>query len=116
ESGKEFECLVLVNSGGTGLLIDPSYMCMLKLKTTKLAYVILAFNINGLLNQVECIMHTVNLVVCCGAHTEHATFHVCSIGYCEVILGFLWLAKHNLEINWQAKTQAMAQPRQVREW
>ena len=34
-------------------------------------------------------------------HVERARMDICNLGKIEVILGMLWLAAHNLEIDWE---------------
>jgi hypothetical protein len=34
-------------------------------------------------------------------HKERAVFEVCDLGKNNLIMGFTWLKKHNLEIDWR---------------
>jgi len=46
-------------------------------------------------------MHQVECNVYYKGHIERMRIDVCNLGKTEVILGMLWLAVHNPEINWE---------------
>jgi len=42
-----------------------------------------------------------SLILSYQGHKEHAVFEVCDLGKSNLIIGYTWLHKHNLEINWE---------------
>jgi hypothetical protein len=34
-------------------------------------------------------------------HQERAVFEVCNLGKASLIIGYMWLCKHNPDINWE---------------
>ena len=58
------------------------------------------YNINGTLNQGGLITHETTMMSHKGHH-ENAVFEVCNLGKPNIIISFMWLKKHNLEIDWK---------------
>ena len=59
------------------------------------------YNVDGTLNKGGTIMEEVTLMMSHKGHKEKAVFEVCDLGKATIIIGLLWLQKHNPEINWQ---------------
>jgi len=70
-------------------------------KLQKLEKPIAVRNVNSTNNSRGAIMHQVECNVFYKGHVERMRMDVCNLGKTEVILGMLWLAVHNLEINWE---------------
>jgi len=58
-------------------------------------------NVDGTNNSRGAITHQVECNVFYKGHMEKMRIDVCNLGKTKVILGMLWLATHNLEINWE---------------
>ena len=58
-------------------------------------------NIDGSDNKGELITHEVEVNMYYKGHVERVRMDVCKLGKTEVILGMLWLAAYNPEINWK---------------
>jgi len=56
-------------------------------------------NVGGTYNSGEAITHEVEVNVYYKSHVERIRMDICNLGRTEVILGMLWLAAHNPEIN-----------------
>jgi len=52
-------------------------------------------------NRGGSITEEVTLILSYQGHKEHAVFKVCNLGKSNLIIGYTWLHKHNLEINWE---------------
>src|SRR6266702_4218928 len=68
---------------------------------TKLSHDIPVFNVDGTKNSAGNITHSMELIIDYNGHREKITAEVTDIGKNLLILGYTWLAKHNLEIDWQ---------------
>jgi len=66
-----------------------------------LARLIKVKNIDGSDNKGELITHEVEVNMYYKGHVERVRMDVCKLGKTEVILGMLWLAAYNPEINWK---------------
>ena len=58
-------------------------------------------NIDGTVNVGEAIMHQVECNIFFKRYIERVRMDVCNLEKTEVILGMLWLAIHNLGIDWE---------------
>src|SRR5882672_11087149 len=65
------------------------------------------YNVDGTLNDAGYITKVVNLMVQYRDHSERATFHVMGIGRMTIILGHMWLVKHNPKIDWSTRKVSM---------
>ena len=59
------------------------------------------FNVNGAANKAGQISEVVNVVLQYKIYLEQMLLAVSSLGKQDLILGFLWLKDHNLEVNWE---------------
>ena len=62
-----------------------------------------AYNVDGSPNEAGSIMEIVDAILHLDGHSERTAFAATSLGKQEIILGFTWLAEHNLEIDWQPR-------------
>ena len=56
---------------------------------------------DGTVNAGGAIIHQVEYNMFFKGHVERARMDICNLGKTEVILGILWLAAHNPEIDWE---------------
>jgi len=88
-----------LNSRATGLFIDTKFAKKKRFKLEKLKNPLLVQNIDGTINVEGAITHQVKCNMFFKGHVERAQIDICNLGKMEVILGILWLATHNSEIN-----------------
>jgi len=91
----------LLNSGATRLFIDTQFAKRRGFKLEKLKNSLLVRNIDGTVNVGEAIMHQVECNIFFKRYIERVRMDVCNLEKTEVILGMLWLAIHNLGIDWE---------------
>src|SRR5882724_11425613 len=87
----------LVNSGATGMFIDIKFIRSKNIWTHRLPR---AIPIDGTPNKAGHITEVIYLMVQYKDHSEWATFHITSFSQTTIILGHMWLMKHNPEIDW----------------
>jgi len=90
---------VLLDSGAIGLFMDTTFARKKGFKIEKLKKPLLVRNVDGTVNVGGAIMHQVECNIFFKGHVERARMDVCNLGKTEVILGMLWLAAHNPEID-----------------
>ena len=90
----------LVDCGATGEFIDWHYAKSDCFNLVKLSQPIPMYNVDSTLNEASSITEVVNLILHYKNHSERTTFAVSSLGKQKLILGHLWLQKHNPKINW----------------
>jgi len=91
----------LLDSGATGMFMDRQTAARHGFKLQKLKRLIAVRNVDGTNNSGGAIMHQVECNVFYKGHMERIRMDMCDLGKTEVILGMLWLAAHNPEINWE---------------
>ena len=89
----------LLDSGTIGMFMDRQTAAKYGFKLQKLERPIVVRNVDSTNNSREAIMHQVECNVFYKSHMERIRMDVYDLGKTEVILGILWLAAHNLEIN-----------------
>jgi len=92
---------VLLDSGATGMFIDKKFAEGNGITMRLLDKPIRVHNVDGTLNQGGSITHEVTLMLSHKGHKEKAVFKVCDLGKSTVIIGYTWLQKHNLTIDWK---------------
>ena len=65
------------------------------------------YNMDGTLNQEGSITKKITFMMSFKGHKEKAMFEVCDLGKESIIIGLLWLQKHNPEINWSTSKVKM---------
>jgi len=90
---------VLLDSGAIGLFMDTTFARKKGFKMEKLKKPLLVRNVDRTVNVGGAIMHQVECNIFFKGHVERARMDVCNLGKTEVILGMLWLAAHNPEID-----------------
>ena len=91
----------LLDSSTTGLFIDTTFAKEKGFKIEKLKKPLLVRNVDGTANAGGAIMHQVECNMFFKGHMERARMDICNLGKIELILGMLWLAAHNPEIDWE---------------
>jgi hypothetical protein len=89
----------LINSGAGGLFIDQNFA-----KNFDINYLdkpVKAYNVDGTENKRGTINAYVNLEFSLGEQKFKEQFYVTGLGKQKIILGFPWLHKYNLIIDWK---------------
>ena len=91
----------LLDSGATGLVISSEFAKKQGFKLKKLERPVNVRNVDGLLNKEGPIENTVEVNIYYQGHRERMEIDVIGGQKWIVILGMLWLAHHNPEIDWR---------------
>ena len=91
----------LLDSGATGLVISSEFARKQGFKLKKLDRLINMRNMDRSLNKEGPIEHMVEVNIYYQDHRERTEIDVIEGQKWTVILGMLWLAHHNLEIDWR---------------
>jgi len=97
----------LLDSGATRIFMDKRIAARHGFKLQKLERLIMVRNVDGTNNSGGVIMHQVECNVYYKGHVERIRIDICDLRKTGVILGMLWLAAHNLEINWKTREVKM---------
>ena len=98
------ETNALLDSGAGGEFIDENYTKTLDLSLKTLDKPIPAINVDGTLNKKGTIKHYVNLELEVFGQPQMLRLLVTGLGKQKILLGFPWLQKNNLMIDWQTGT------------
>jgi len=109
ENHKGIAVKALLDSGTTGLFMDMTSAKEKRFKMEKLKNPLLVRNMDGTANVGGAIMHQVECNMFFKGHVEKARIDICNLGKMEMILGMLWLAAHNPEIDWEKGEVKMMQ-------
>jgi len=91
----------LVNSGSMSLYISQKFIKENNLNTILLLFLIICYNTNRTANKKNSIMEIVKMNMTIGDHQELIQLLVTNLGKYDLFLGYNWLQKHNLSINWR---------------
>ena len=91
----------LLDSGVTGLVMSSEFAKKQGFKLKKLERPINVRNVDGSLNKEGLIEHTVEVNIYYQGHRERMEINVIGGQKWTVILGMLWLARYNPEIDWK---------------
>ena len=91
----------LLDSGANATFIDVSVAERLGLPLTPLNTPIRVFNVDGSRNSAGDVTHTTTILMEYLGHREELTAEVTNLGKNSLILGYMWLQKHNPTIDWQ---------------
>ena len=92
----------MVDTGATRDFIDRDFVAAAKLPTHKLSEPIPVYNVDGTPNEAGSIHEVVDVLMTYRGHSECIMLAVTRLGKQSMILGFTWLHKHNLEIDFRA--------------
>jgi len=98
---------VLLDSGTMGMFMNKRAVAKHGFRLQKLERLIAIRNVDGTNNSRGAITHQVKCNVFYKGHIERMKMDVCDLGKTKVILGMLWLAAHNPEINWETREVKM---------
>jgi len=101
ESHEGIAVKALLDSRATDLFMDMTFAKEKGFKIEKLKKPLLVRNVDGTANAEGAITHQVECNMFFKGHMERARMDVCNLGKIELILGMLWLAAHNPEIDWE---------------
>jgi len=101
ESHEGVAVKALLDSGATGLFIDTTFTKEKGFKIEKLKKPLLVRNVDRTMNAGGAITHQVECNMFFKGHIERARMDICNLGKTELILGMLWLAAYNPEIDWE---------------
>ena len=106
---------VLLDSGATGLVISSEFTRKQGFKLKKLERPIQVRNVDGSFNREGPIENTVEVNIYYKRHVERMEIDVIGGQKWSVILGILWLAQHNPEIDWRTgEVKMMRYPEECR--
>ncbi|KAI5115645.1 hypothetical protein M0805_009060 [Coniferiporia weirii] len=94
----------LIDSGAEGKFIDAKFIIKHRIPTKLLTHPIHVRNVDGTPNQHGTITWFTWRLIKIGRRSITTTFLVTSLGKEDVILGLLWLKRHNPTIDWTAST------------
>jgi len=101
ENYEEVAVRVLLDSGTTGLFMDTKFAKRRGFKLKRLRNPLLVRNIDETINIGKAIMHQVECNMFFKKYVKRVKIDIYNLGKTEVILGILWLAVYNLEIDWE---------------
>ena len=90
----------LLDSGANVIFIDQRWARDKNIPLTLLWNPIPVFNVDNTKNSARNITHLANIIIDYQGHHEKVTAEVMDLGKNQVILGYMWLKKHNPDINW----------------
>ena len=91
----------LLDSGATGLVMSSEFAKKQGFKLKKLERLMNVKNVDGLLNKEGLIENTVEVNIYYQRHRERTEINIIGRQKWTVILGMLWLAHYNPEIDWK---------------
>ena len=100
-TSRSFLIHALINSGATGVFINPSFVEKYGLNTHRLSKSVSVYNVNSIPNEVGSIFEVVDMVLQYNTHLEQILLTVSSLSRQNLILGFIQLKAYNPKVNWQ---------------
>ena len=99
---KEFQVIpALLDSGANTTFIDKAVTEWMGLTLEALANSIHVFNMDGSRNSAGDVTHATTVTVDFLGHREELHAEVTNLGKNSLILGYMWLKKHNPMIDWE---------------
>jgi len=97
----------LLDSGATGIFMDKEFAEEQDFKLVKLDKPVEVKNVDGTDNNGGRIEYEIECNMYFKGHVERIRVDICKLGRTKVILGILWLAAHNPEIDWEKEEVKM---------
>jgi hypothetical protein len=91
----------MINSGATRNFMSSEYKEKLRILGQIKTEPIPIIGLNGELFEEKLDQETGDLTININDHKEMINFNVIKLGKYKIMLGILWLSKHNPEINWK---------------
>ena len=91
----------LLDSGATGLVMSSEFAKKQEFKLKKLERPMQVRNVDGSFNKKKPIENMVEVNIYYKGHVERTEIDIIGEQKWSVILGMLWLARHNPEIDWR---------------
>jgi len=98
---KEIIVKALLDNSATGLVMSSEFVRKQGFKLKKMEKLIYIRNMDGSFNKEGPIEHTVEVNIYYQGHRERIEIDVIGGQKWKIILGMLWLAHHNPEIDWK---------------
>jgi len=92
---------VFLDFGATGNFIDRDFIRTKGINTWSISCPIPVYNMDGSPNEAGQISEVIDVVLCYKTHFARTLLAVSSLRRQNMILGYIWLKNHNLEVNWQ---------------
>ena len=102
KNGKELQLQALVDSGYTHTRINKQLVKGKKIKTEPMERLFKVFNTDGTKNGEVTWFALLEVEI--NGHKEQIDTVVTDLNGTDMFLGYDWLVKHNLEVNWSTKT------------
>jgi len=93
--------LALVDLGSSSSCISKKFVKENNLDTHKLPFPITCYNANSFTNKDRSVTEVIKMNMTIGNHQELIQLLVTNLGNHDLFLGYNWLQKHNLSINWK---------------
>jgi len=92
---------VLLDSGAMGNFIDQDFVRMKGISTWNISRPILVYNVDSSPNEAGQSSEVVDIVLRYKTHSKRMLLTISSLRKQSMILGYIWLKDHNLEVDWQ---------------
>jgi hypothetical protein len=97
----------LVDCDATSDFIDSEYTAANRIPVRWLSWPILVFNVDGSPNEAGSIREVSDVILRYQSHSERVVLALTGLGKQKLILGYSWLRKHNLQIDWETREVKM---------
>jgi predicted aspartyl protease len=101
KDGKEHTTIAMIDCGATENFIDRQFAEQQQLPLTKKAIPRRVLAVDGWELVGGPVMHEATVTLTINDHREEIKLHCITIGNSPIIIGLLWLRKHNPNINWK---------------
>jgi len=109
DTSKVHSVKMLLDSRAMGSFIDKDFVHTKGISTWSISYPIPVYNLDGFPNETGQISKVVNVVLYYKTHSKRTLLAISSLGKQNMILSYIWLKDHNLEVNCQTREVQMNQ-------
>jgi len=103
DNHKGISVKALLDSGAIEMFANKKFIEKNDFKLKKLEKPVKIWNMNETGNNGGLMIYEIEINIYYQGHVERMKLDVCNLERTEVILGMLWLAAHNPEINWETR-------------